>query len=78
MSRARGCGTTEDTGCTRATAAALIARLLCFSTYQLALWEALFGARPFPGRTPAVDISPLHPAATPRPLRFAYGPGARA
>jgi glycine/D-amino acid oxidase-like deaminating enzyme len=30
------------------------------------------------GRTPAVDISPLHPAATPRPLRFAYGPGARA
>src|SRR5216683_3252209 len=30
------------------------------------------------GRTPAIDISPLRPAATPRPLRFAYGPGARA
>jgi len=30
------------------------------------------------GRTPAVDISPLHPAMTPRPLSFAYGPGARA
>jgi sarcosine oxidase subunit beta len=30
------------------------------------------------GRTPAVDISPLHPATTPRPLHFAYGPGARA
>jgi len=30
------------------------------------------------GRTPAIDISPLHPATTPRPLRFAYGPGARA
>jgi sarcosine oxidase, subunit beta len=30
------------------------------------------------GRTPAIDISPLHPAATSRPLRFAYGPGARA
>ena len=30
------------------------------------------------GRTPAIDISPLRPATTPRPLRFAYGPGARA
>jgi len=30
------------------------------------------------GRTPAIDISPLRPAAAPRPLRFAYGPGARA
>jgi sarcosine oxidase, subunit beta len=30
------------------------------------------------GRPPAVDISPLHPSTTPRPLRFAYGPGARA
>jgi sarcosine oxidase, subunit beta len=30
------------------------------------------------GRPPAVDISPLHPLTTPRPLRFAYGPGARA
>jgi glycine/D-amino acid oxidase-like deaminating enzyme len=30
------------------------------------------------GRTPAIDIGPLRPAQTPRPLRFAYGPGARA
>lgn len=30
------------------------------------------------GRPHAIDISPLHPATTPRPLRFAYGPGARA
>ena len=30
------------------------------------------------GRTPAIDLSPLRPATTPRPLRFAYGPGARA
>jgi len=30
------------------------------------------------GRAPAIDIGPLHPSATPRPLRFAYGPGARA
>jgi hypothetical protein len=30
------------------------------------------------GRTPAIGISPLRPAAAPRPLRFAYGPGARA
>ena len=30
------------------------------------------------GRTPAVDISQLRPATAPRPLRFAYGPGARA
>ena len=30
------------------------------------------------GRTPAIDIGPLRPAAAPRPLRFAYGPGARA
>ena len=30
------------------------------------------------GRTPAIDITPLRPSATPRPLRFAYGPGARA
>ena len=30
------------------------------------------------GRTPAIDISPLHPGKMPRPLRFAYGPGARA
>lgn len=30
------------------------------------------------GRTPAIDISLLHPATAPRPLRFAYGPGARA
>src|SRR5215470_8529250 len=30
------------------------------------------------GRTPAIDISLLRPAAAPRPLRFAYGPGARA
>ena len=30
------------------------------------------------GRTPAIDISPLRPATTPRSLRFAYGPGARA
>jgi glycine/D-amino acid oxidase-like deaminating enzyme len=30
------------------------------------------------GLTPAIDISPLRPAAAPRPLRFAYGPGARA
>jgi glycine/D-amino acid oxidase-like deaminating enzyme len=29
-------------------------------------------------RTHYSNISPLHPAATPRPLRFAYGPGARA
>jgi hypothetical protein len=30
------------------------------------------------GHTPAIDITPLRPAAAPRPLRFAYGPGARA
>jgi sarcosine oxidase subunit beta len=30
------------------------------------------------GRTAAIDLSPLRPATTPRPLRFAYGPGARA
>jgi sarcosine oxidase, subunit beta len=30
------------------------------------------------GRTPAIDISPLRPAEAPRPLHFAYGPGARA
>jgi glycine/D-amino acid oxidase-like deaminating enzyme len=30
------------------------------------------------GRTPAIDLSPLRPATTRRPLRFAYGPGARA
>ena len=30
------------------------------------------------GRTPAIDLGPLHPATTPRPLHFAYGPGARA
>jgi glycine/D-amino acid oxidase-like deaminating enzyme len=30
------------------------------------------------GNTPAIDISPLRPAAAPRPLHFAYGPGARA
>jgi sarcosine oxidase subunit beta len=30
------------------------------------------------GRTPDIDLSPLRPATTPRPLRFAYGPGARA
>jgi sarcosine oxidase, subunit beta len=30
------------------------------------------------GRTPVIDLSPLHAATTPRPLRFAYGPGARA
>ena len=30
------------------------------------------------GRQPAIDITPLRPAATPRPLRFAYGLGARA
>jgi len=30
------------------------------------------------GRTPAIDISPLRPAVAPRPLHFAYGPGARA
>jgi glycine/D-amino acid oxidase-like deaminating enzyme len=30
------------------------------------------------GRTPAIDLSPLRPATSPRPLRFAYGPGARA
>jgi sarcosine oxidase subunit beta len=30
------------------------------------------------GRQPAIDITPLRPATTPRPLRFAYGPGARA
>jgi sarcosine oxidase, subunit beta len=30
------------------------------------------------GREPAINISPLRPARTPRPLRFAYGPGARA
>ena len=30
------------------------------------------------GRTPAIDLGPLHPAMTPRPLHFAYGPGARA
>jgi glycine/D-amino acid oxidase-like deaminating enzyme len=29
-------------------------------------------------RPTAIDISPLRPATTPRPLRFAYGPGARA
>jgi glycine/D-amino acid oxidase-like deaminating enzyme len=30
------------------------------------------------GRQPLIDISALRPAPTPRPLRFAYGPGARA
>jgi glycine/D-amino acid oxidase-like deaminating enzyme len=30
------------------------------------------------GRQPAIDITQLRPSATPRPLRFAYGPGARA
>jgi sarcosine oxidase subunit beta len=30
------------------------------------------------GRAPAIDLGPLHPATTPRPLHFAYGPGARA
>ena len=30
------------------------------------------------GRTPAIDITPLRPASNARPLRFAYGPGARA
>jgi hypothetical protein len=30
------------------------------------------------GLTPTIDISPLRPAAAPRPLHFAYGPGARA
>jgi sarcosine oxidase, subunit beta len=30
------------------------------------------------GRTPAIDLGPLRPATTPRSLRFAYGPGARA
>jgi sarcosine oxidase, subunit beta len=30
------------------------------------------------GRKPDIDITPLRPSAAPRPLRFAYGPGARA
>jgi glycine/D-amino acid oxidase-like deaminating enzyme len=30
------------------------------------------------GRKPDIDITPLRPSTTPRPLRFAYGPGARA
>jgi sarcosine oxidase, subunit beta len=30
------------------------------------------------GRPPAIDITPLRPASAPRPLHFAYGPGARA
>src|SRR5262249_24627274 len=30
------------------------------------------------GRTPAIDITELRPATAPRPLRFAYGPGAGA
>jgi glycine/D-amino acid oxidase-like deaminating enzyme len=30
------------------------------------------------GRAPAIDISELRPATAPRPLSFAYGPGARA
>jgi len=30
------------------------------------------------GRQPAIEITQLRPSATPRPLRFAYGPGARA
>ncbi|MGN6793938.1 MAG: NAD(P)/FAD-dependent oxidoreductase [Streptosporangiaceae bacterium] len=30
------------------------------------------------GRQPAIDITPLRPSTTPRPLGFAYGPGARA
>jgi glycine/D-amino acid oxidase-like deaminating enzyme len=30
------------------------------------------------GREPAIDITPLRPSAALRPLRFAYGPGARA
>jgi glycine/D-amino acid oxidase-like deaminating enzyme len=30
------------------------------------------------GRSPAINITPLRPSAAPRPLRFAYGPGARA
>jgi hypothetical protein len=36
------------------------------------------GADELAGHTPASDITPLRPAAPPRPLRFAYGPGARA
>jgi glycine/D-amino acid oxidase-like deaminating enzyme len=30
------------------------------------------------GQKPDIDITPLRPSAAPRPLRFAYGPGARA
>ena len=30
------------------------------------------------GQKPDIDITPLRPSADPRPLRFAYGPGARA
>jgi len=30
------------------------------------------------GQKPDIDITPLRPSEAPRPLRFAYGPGARA